>query len=254
MGYEGDLFSVLKHRIFRKKYFNFEKDFVHHLGGERKKRLINYLKLARKLILPQKTVKGKKVWDMIMDRGHEFGFHGYIHVKWHSLSKNEMQKEYDQMFRVYKSIYGNKNFPEGLSSPLDNCSRDNLDLIDSLGFKYASILKGKNPFHPIIDGHKYHHLQIPITVTSDGHPGSSLFSAYISRKCSKETWMQNLNKQIQEQLQNNQLISVYMHDRNIFSYKDLLIDFLELMKETSCKNKLFKEIARGDYPSINYHY
>ncbi len=102
----------------------------------------------------------------IVNEGHELGLHGYDHVGWqdrvHRMSRQEIERDLRAAVTAYREIVGHP--PLASAAPGWRTTRLALEVQDSLGFRYASDVRGSAPFRPA-DGHApLRTLQIPTTL------------------------------------------------------------------------------------------
>ncbi|MBW2123806.1 MAG: 4-deoxy-4-formamido-L-arabinose-phosphoundecaprenol deformylase, partial [Deltaproteobacteria bacterium] len=95
--------------------------------------------------------------------GHEIGVHAWDHRRWQDhldqLSRQEIGQEFDKSFRAYREILGRD--PKATAAPAWYCTRDSLEVQESLGLDYSSDTRGEGPFYPRIGKRVFKTLQIP---------------------------------------------------------------------------------------------
>ncbi|MEJ2418932.1 MAG: polysaccharide deacetylase family protein [Exilibacterium sp.] len=110
--------------------------------------------------------KAGHLMNKTFEQGHEVGLHCYDHVRWQDAvagknkqwTENEMRKAYNA-FRKAVGIN-----PTTLGAAGWQLNKYVLALEESMGFRYASDVRGYAPFYPILDGVTSQCVQIPTTV------------------------------------------------------------------------------------------
>ena len=200
MGWEGDIISVLRHRILYAKKVKLPEVTA------KKQLFSSYLEFLRCLFLPKKISKQAKMLKKIVDEGHDLGVHAYIHTRWHNPTTKNLTKEFNEMIKSYEEIFNKK--PIGFASPLFTSSNELVRLIDKYGFLYASFLEGEKPFQPKINEKKCSHIQIPVNIRFGQIPPILYFSMQgLSQDAVAEKTIGLIDKKIRE----NGFASTYIH-------------------------------------------
>ncbi len=97
--------------------------------------------------------------------GHELAIHGYDHRGWqdrlHRMAKQAVRQEIDRAVAIYREVTGDG--PRGFGAPGWQVSAASLEVLDDVGFAYASDTRGLQPFFPRVAGRKLQTLQLPTT-------------------------------------------------------------------------------------------
>ncbi len=180
MGWEGDFFSVFRHRFLRSNR-GFQRNARIAEEIERPATgLGDWAQLLLALFFPRRFVRHKDILHAILDQGHELGVHGYVHARWRVPTEMELRQEFLKMTQTYTKHFSIP--PAGLAAPLFQQSNLLLSLCDEHDFKYASCLPGDTPFRPKINGKSCKHLQIPVTIDIDDHQELLPFFYYHAMK------------------------------------------------------------------------
>jgi len=251
MGWEGDFLSTVKYRIIRAKAHTPSTDFVGRLGSTDKqsslkltKFVSGYSELLRCLFFPVKFSHEKDILYMIKEEGHELGVHGYVHVKWHNLKKNEAEKEFQQMTSSYEKLFGER--PKGFASPRFISNNTVRELTEKHGFKYSSLTYGEKPFFPVLNGQLCSHVEIPVTIDMIDDKGLIVpILYYFSRTgLSDSKIVEEATKRIDEKLRANKLASMYIHPKDEGRYLQPLFEkVIKHVHDWGCEVKTFEEIA-----------
>lgn len=99
----------------------------------------------------------------VIDEGHELGCHSVGHEDWAlNLPRLNPDREFDNMARLFKEYFDAE--PNSFAAPTFRTDKRVLDALDSHGFAVAGDLQGDEPFRPVVNGHKYKHVQVPVNV------------------------------------------------------------------------------------------
>lgn len=112
---------------------------------------------------------GRRAGDIMREvaaAGHEVGIHCYDHIRWQDFvarkdaawTRREMQRAVD----VFREVFAEDATVTGAAGWQINAHA--LALEESLGFRYASDVRGQSAFYPVMDGVKSGCLQIPTTL------------------------------------------------------------------------------------------
>jgi len=247
MGWEGDLYSVIKHRIFRQRMEIPTSSYVKRLGSidniDDKSSIKGYLELLRCMLLPKKFTSEIDILQRIRDEGHDLGVHGYIHVRWNSLTREGMGNEFNKMISSYKNLFHEK--PKGFASPFFLSNRNVIELTEKNGFEYASFLGGDSPFHPRINEQICSHVQIPVTldITHNRHVYPLLYY-YSNIEISDKKIIEKTTSRIDEKMGKGQLASMHIHPKD--EGRSLSRIFNEVVKHihnSGYESATFSEIA-----------
>ncbi len=99
-------------------------------------------------------------------RGFEVGVHGYDHVRWHDeldhLGESGIRAELADAFEAYRAIFGEP--AQSFAAPAWRDNALSLTLLDSMGLKYHSDVRGRTPFRCAVEGRVLATLEIPTTL------------------------------------------------------------------------------------------
>lgn len=123
-------------------------------------------------------------------RGHEVGIHCYDHVRWQDFvaardlewTRSEMEKARDA-FRDAVQME-----PQTIGAAGWQINRYVLGLEEQMGFGYASDVRGREPFYPLMDGESSKCIQLPTTlptldeiIGSDGIDSSNCWESVLGK-------------------------------------------------------------------------
>jgi peptidoglycan/xylan/chitin deacetylase (PgdA/CDA1 family) len=116
----------------------------------------------------------------VLDRGHEFGHHGYYHEIPPGITRDTEKRLMELAFDSFKKVLGLR--PVGYRSPYWDYSDNTLDLVEEFGFRYDSSLMARDlvPYYPRrwqvrweqgnIPGKASHVLEVPVNWYLDDFP------------------------------------------------------------------------------------
>lgn len=148
-------------RIFRKGFLNKVKrtSVASHYGLKT---------LAYGVLIPGPNIaqKAGHIMKRVMDEGHEVGIHCYDHVKWQDFvsrkdaawTKLEMEKAYNAFQTCFDAL------PTTIGAAGWQLNQHVLSLEEQFGFKYASDVRGADPFLPIFEKTTSKCVQLPTTL------------------------------------------------------------------------------------------
>jgi undecaprenyl phosphate-alpha-L-ara4FN deformylase len=125
----------------------------------------------------------------VVAAGHELAIHGYDHRGWqdrlHRMTKQAVREEIDRAIVIYREVTGQA--PRGFGAPGWQASAASLEVLDEVGFAYASDTRGLQPFFPRVTGRRLQTLQLPTTfptldeVLGPDDPGGHSFVDHVRR-------------------------------------------------------------------------
>ena len=136
---------------------------------------------------------GKKaafVMRCVAAAGHEVGIHCYDHVKWqdfvvgkdHKWTKREM----DKALEAFRDAVGQE--PQTLGAAGWQLNPFVIELEEQMGFRYASDVRGREPFSPTMEGLSSNCVQLPTTlptldeiIGSDGIDSSNCWEIILEK-------------------------------------------------------------------------
>lgn len=97
--------------------------------------------------------------------GHEAGIHCWDHVKWHDFlprfSRLATKQELEKAGEEFARIFGRR--ATTTAAPGWTVSVDSLYIQETMNLAYSSDSRGRQPFYPVMAGHRFRTLQIPTT-------------------------------------------------------------------------------------------
>lgn len=110
--------------------------------------------------------RGQAVVRRARDEGHEVGIHAWDHVRWQdrldSLSRAMIREDYERAIETYEKLLGCQ--PECTASPAWLASDVSLSVEETFRFRYASDVRGRGPFRPVVRGRVLALPQVPLTL------------------------------------------------------------------------------------------
>ena len=101
-----------------------------------------------------------------MAEGHELGLHGYDHVGWqdrvHRIARAAVEADFLSAVAAYREILGHP--PAASAAPGWRTTWAALEVQDGLGLRYASDVRGSEPFWPTDGVSRIRTLQVPTTL------------------------------------------------------------------------------------------
>ena len=176
------------------------------------------------------------------DNGHEVGLHAWDHHRWQSrltrlerqASFTEMRKGYDtdtkrgeagarllrelfteirQGYDTLAGILGSP--PECFAAPAWRVTPDALAVLDQFAFRFQSDCRGWAPFRPIVQGRRFSHAQVPVTLPT--------YDELVGTACAPEEYNEYLLAQIQPDACN--ILTIHAEVEGV-GCLDLFTDFL----------------------------
>ena len=152
--------------------------------------------LSGTLLPPRQMGQLKSTLREIVAAGHELAIHGYDHRQWqdrlHRMKKQAVREEIDRAEAIYRETTGNA--PRGFGAPGWQVSTASLEVLDEVGFGYASDTRGRQPFFPRVGGRRLQTLQLPTTfptldeVLGPEDPAGQNFIGQVRREIHSRVW------------------------------------------------------------------
>lgn len=150
--------------------------------------------------------------------GHEVGLHAWDHHRWQTCLSRldqpaiaaEVQKGYD----LLSALLGRA--PDCFAAPAWRVTADALRALEAFPFRYESDCRGHSLFHPLVEGRRLKHVQIPTTLPT--------YDELMGRRCTRETYNDFLLGMIQPDRLN--VLTIHAEVEGI-SCLDLFDDFLD---------------------------
>jgi peptidoglycan/xylan/chitin deacetylase (PgdA/CDA1 family) len=132
----------------------------------------------------------------VVGAGHELAIHGYDHRRWqdrlHRMAKPVVREEIGRAVTLYREVTGRA--PRGFGAPGWQVSGASLEVLDEVGFAYASDARGLQPFFPRVGALRLRTLQLPTTfptldeVLGSDDPDGTGFVDRVRRDIRGRTW------------------------------------------------------------------
>lgn len=179
-----------------------------------------------------------KLLTNITERGHEVGIHDYDHYLWanhlEELSLEEIETLFSRSYDAYKRIFGTP--PKGSAAPSFKWTLKSLKIQDTFRLLYASDLKGKKPFIPVINNVPLKTLQVPINMT--------LIEDLVIRRKSDTEILKILKKKLLNNLKKYNFSAMYIHPSYEGIHKvHILQDFLQFVNSQNISISRLCDVA-----------
>lgn len=126
-----------------------------------------YRTLMYGVLLPGPHI-GRKAGHIMREAAitHEVGIHTYDHVKWQDFVAKKGEdwtfNEMDKAWRAFRDVFTRE--PDTIGAAGWQLNRHVLPLEASMGYRYASDVRGKHPFLPVMEGESSKCAQLPTTL------------------------------------------------------------------------------------------
>lgn len=117
-------------------------------------------------------------------RGHEIGFHGYLHENFGVLDEKKQREIFARTTKILEDLTGKK--VKGFRTPAGDLTKDTLCLMEEYGFTYSSSMRGDDrPYRIKVDGRDTTLVEIPSHWELDDFPyfGFNLIPPYPLGQC-----------------------------------------------------------------------
>jgi len=175
-------------------------------------------------------VIGKQCRDQIRETavaGHETGLHAWDHHRWQMMiermDQTTVYEEIRKGFDLLKDALGKD--PDCFASPAWKVTPEALEALDRFPFRFESDCRGSSIFHPILNGRKLKHVQIPTTLPT--------YDELVGRECSQDNYNIHLLNKIQPDSLN--VLTIHAEVEGI-TCLSMFEDFLKMAKQ---KNLFF---------------
>ena len=126
----------------------------------------------------------------VAEAGHEVGIHCYDHVRWQDFVAGKdlkwTRREMDKAFESFKNAVG--MMPQTIGAAGWQINRFVIALEEQMGFRYASDVRGREPFFPLMEGTRSKCIQLPTTlptldeiIGSDGIDSSNCWERILEK-------------------------------------------------------------------------
>jgi len=130
------------------------------------------------------------IMRQVADAGHEVGIHCYDHVRWQDFVTGKdlkwTQREMDKALEAFRSAVG--MMPQTIGAAGWQINRFVIALEEQMGFSYASDVRGREPFLPLMEGTSSNCIQLPTTlptldeiIGSDGIDSSNCWQTILEK-------------------------------------------------------------------------
>jgi len=147
------------------------KNYLNPLKLLQKKAIKQYgiQQMLRGMLYKQQVQNSSNV-QLILEKTHELGLHGYHHYNWMNTLQQKNQKEITEWIskgsELFEDAYGFK--PLSFASPGFATSPQFLEALEHFNFEYSSDFRGTKAFYPCNKDHKLSTLQLPVAEKSFG--------------------------------------------------------------------------------------
>jgi len=171
--------------------------------------------------------------------GHEIGLHAWDHHKWQSRVESmdsaaalgELRKGYDLLSQVI-----GRN-PDCYASPAWRITQAASRVLDEFEFAYTSDCRGDSLFHPVVDGRRLRHPQVPTTLPT--------YDELIGTACTPENYNEHLLGKIRPGRLN--VLTIHAEAEGIVCL-DMFGEFLKLATERGFEFVPLGDIVRDACP------
>jgi len=130
------------------------------------------------------------IMRQVVEAGHEVGIHCYDHVRWQDFVAGKdlkwTQHEMDKALEAFKNAVGKT--PQTIGAAGWQINRFVIALEEQMGFSYASDVRGREPFFPLMEGTASNCIQLPTTlptldeiIGSDGIDSSNCWETILEK-------------------------------------------------------------------------
>jgi len=134
--------------------------------------------------------KAASVMRQVAAAGHEVGIHCYDHVKWQDFVAGKnlkwTQREMEKALEAFKEAL--QMAPQTIGAAGWQLNRFTIALEEQMGFRYASDVRGREPFSPTMEGVSSNCVQLPTTlptldeiIGSDGIDSSNCWETILEK-------------------------------------------------------------------------
>ncbi len=152
------------------------------------------------------------------EAGHETGLHAWDHHQWQThidrMPQSAVFNVIQRGYALLTDILGRA--PDCAAAPAWRVTADALRALDRFPFRYLSDCRGDSLFRPIIDDHRFSHIQVPTTLPS--------YDELIGRACTAQTYNEHLLQTIRSDRLN--VLAIHAEAEGIHCLP-LLEDFLD---------------------------
>ena len=175
--------------------------------------------------------KHSEICKQIVAKGHEIGYHGYLHEKAHFIEQeNELIKKSKDIMESILKVQ-----PVGHRAPEANLSKDTIRTIADNGFKYSSnMMTCDHPyFHVLDDGRKLLELPFHWIYDDTSHFMFTLQQPERRRICAPSTVLEIWKTEFDGLYEEEGLLNLIMHPQVIgrVSRVKMLEDLIEHIKK-----------------------
>lgn len=158
--------------------------------------------------------KAAHILQRVAAEGHEVGIHCYDHILWQDfVAGKDLDWTRQEMLKAWDAFTTAVNCdPQTIGAAGWQLNRHVIALEEKLGFQYASDVRGKSPFFPVMQGIHSNCIQLPTTlptldeiIGSDGTDASNCWKVIYER--SQEPFPQGHVYTLHAELEGMKLIS-----------------------------------------------
>lgn len=162
-----------------------------------------------------------EILHRIRDEGHSLGAHGFKHRRWtRSLESLDVREEFRLMDGEFRKLFGEPF--TSFCAPGFRTDARVLSALDEFRVPFASDLEGARPFHPMMGGRKFSHVQVPITLKA---PSTAPLIEHFSRSgLSDSLVVLRVLDSISETNSRGEISTMYLHDFFEGVYKPQVVE------------------------------
>jgi len=138
--------------------------------------------------------RASHIMRQVADEGHEVGIHCYDHVRWQDFVVGKdfdwTQREMDKALSAFTGAV--QLAPQTIGAAGWQLNRHVIALEEQMGFRYASDVRGREPFFPAMEGVSSNCIQLPTTlptldeiIGSDGIDSSNCWESILEKSQEK---------------------------------------------------------------------
>ena len=121
-------------------------------------------------IISRREVQESMNIELILEKGHELGLHGYDHYTWlnnlDSFTEGQIRDFISHGCERIEKAFG--FYPKAFAAPGFKTNPNFIAVLDDFRFKYSSDYIGEKAFYPELYGKRMKTLQVPVSMRSFG--------------------------------------------------------------------------------------
>ncbi len=121
-------------------------------------------------LISKREVQESRNLNLILDKGHELGLHGYGHYTWLNYLDSFTEEQISDFIangceRIEKAF---GFYPKAFAAPGFKTNTNFIAVLDDFRFTYSSDYRGEKAFYPELNGKRMKTLQVPVSMKSFG--------------------------------------------------------------------------------------